>query len=270
MSRQKIDKKTEKIRLLQHLIEKGLRVFETEEVKKLAKEELGVDIPYVLQILSNLTKEGWVIPLKKGLYKLSRSTGVSPIHEFEIAMHLAKPAMISYFSAFYHHGLTDQVPRLVYLSAPKIHSTIYRRGSQNTQFKIEGIDYRIIQLKNEKFYGYEKAWRGEGAFVVADLERTVMEGFTNPQYCGGFNEVMYGLEEAMPKLNIEKLLGYALQWDVAVGRRIGWALEELNVGLTEEQCLKLLQPGHLGYRRLDPSQVSKGHYSKQWRLQINL
>ena len=183
-------------------------------------------------------------------------------------MGLVKPAMISYYSAFYHHGLTDQVPRLVYISTLKEGSTVFRQGSQNSKFNIEGIEYRVIQLKNGKFFGSEKAWRGEGCFWVADLERTLIEGFASPQYCGGFGEVMYGLEEALPKLNLEKVIQYALQWDVAVGRRAGWALEELNV--KDERIVKLAQSEHPGYRRLDASSPAKGPYSNKWRLQMNL
>ncbi len=267
MYKQKVTGKTEKVRLLQALIEGGLRVFETEAVKDVSRE-LDIDLAYSLNIVSALVREGWLVPIKKGAYKLSRSTGISPIHEFEIAMGLVKPAMISYYSAFYHHSLTDQVPKLVYVSTLKAGSTVYRRGSQSSKFTLEGIEYRVIQLKNEKFYGSEKAWRGEGYYWVADLERTLIEGFASPQYCGGFKEVMYGLEEAIPKLNLEKLINYALQWDIAVGRRIGWALEELNV--KDEQILKLVQVEHPGYRRLDASSPTKGHYSNKWRLQINL
>jgi predicted transcriptional regulator of viral defense system len=268
MHEQKIaGNKTEKVRLLQTLLEQDLRVFSTATVKQFSRE-LGIDQAYSLNIISALVREEWLTPLKKGVYKLSRSTGASPIHEFEIAMGLVSPAMISYYSAFYHHGLTDQVPRIVYVSTLKAGSTVFRKGSQNSKFSMEGVEYRVIQLKNEKFFGSEKAWRGEGTFWVADLERTLIEGFASPHYCGGFREVMYGLQEAFPKLNLEKLIHYALQWDIAVGRRIGWALEELEV--KDERILKLVQSEHPGYRRLDASSTAKGHYSNRWRLQINL
>lgn len=92
-------------------------------------------------------------------------------------------------------------------------------------FSLEGVDYQVIRLKKEKFFGEIQAWRGEGSFWVSDLERTLLEGFASPQYCGGFGSVMQGLQEAIPKLDVERLVEYAFRWDIAVGRRLGWALE---------------------------------------------
>ncbi len=89
-----------------------------------------------------------------------------------------------------------------------------------------------------------------------------------PQYCGGFSEVMYGMEQSLQKLDLKKLVRYANQWDIAVGRRIGWALEQL--GIENEQTLSLVKAEHKGYRRLDPSREAKGKYSRKWLLQVNM
>jgi len=267
MSVQKVEGKTDKIRLLQALIEDGMRIFATDYVKEIA-QDLGIAPEYTLHAISSLIRDGWLSPIRKGVYKLSASTGISPIHEFEIAMHLVSPAMISYYSAFYHHGLTEQVPKIVYISTQK-RGSIPQEGRLGRQagFNLEGIDYQIVQLKPEKFFGGIPSWRGESRFLVSDLERTLAEGFASPQYCGGFSEVMHGLGESLQKVNIDKLIDYAKRWDIAVSRRVGWALEQL--GIENEQSLSLAQTEHPGYRRLDPSREAKGAYSNKWRLQIN-
>ena len=46
---------------------------------------------------------------------LPRSLGFAAAHEFEIAMVLVDPAMISHWSALHHHGLTEQIPRNVFV-----------------------------------------------------------------------------------------------------------------------------------------------------------
>lgn len=264
----RVEQKPEKIRLLQELIRTGFRVFTTEDVKKVATG-LGIDRTYTLNVISGLMQDGWMAPIKKGVYYFTPVTGISPIHEYEIAMHLVKPAMISYYSAFYQHGLTEQVPRIVYVSTLKETATP-QQGHLNKKagFRLNGVDYQIVQLKKDKFFGGIQAWRGESRYIVADLERTLLEGFASPRYCGGFGEVMYGLEQSLQKLNLEKLIQYAKRWDIAVGRRIGWALEQL--GIINEQTLSLAALEHPGYRRLDPSRIGKGDYSNRWRLQINL
>jgi predicted transcriptional regulator of viral defense system len=268
MDIQKVDDRTEKTRLLQALISNNHRVASTKEVKE-AAHQCGIDPDYTPHLISVLIQDGWLTPLKKGLYKLSQATGISPVHEFEIAMHLVKPAMISYYSAFYHHGLTDQVPKRVYITTLKGHSIPHEQSqTRRARFKLADIEYQIVQLKKERYYGEIQAWRGEGGFKVADLERTLIEGFASPHYCGGFNEVMQGLMEGLEKVNLKKLIDYALGWDVAVSRRVGWALEEL--GIENALLTPLVQRERSGYRRLDPSRPAQGHYSKQWLLQINL
>lgn len=264
----KVESKTLKVRLLQSIIEAGFRVFETEDVKAIA-QVLDIDPQYTLSVISGLIRDGWMQPLKKGVYKLTQSTGIAPIHEFEIAMHMVKPAMISYYSAFYHHGLTEQVPKIVYITTLKEGSTPQDgRLIKRAGFRIDGIDYQIVQLKKEKFFGGIQAWRGESRFWISDLERTLLEGFASPQYCGGFSEVMHGLNESLLKLNIDKLISYASLWNIAVGRRIGWALEQF--GIENKQTLSLAKIENPGYRLLDPSRNPQGDYSNKWRLQINI
>lgn len=260
--------KIQKIELLQAIIEAGLRVFETKDIKSIINK-LGINSVNSYNLISALIRDGWAETIKKGVYKLTPSTGISPIHEFEIAMHLVKPAMISFYSAFYHHGLTEQLPRIIYISTLKESSTP-QKGlfKKKAGFNFNGIEYQIIQVKKDKYYGGERAWRGESPFLVSDLERTLLEGFAMPQYCGGFPEVMYGMEQSFQKLNLERLLSYAKRWDIAVCRRVGWALEQF--GIENEQTLSLAQIESPGYRRLDPSREPKGKYSSKWRLQINL
>lgn len=270
MARENRAVKSQRTILLQGIIEAGLRVFEIEDVREIIKNlNINTNIVNVSKLISGLVKEGWLISVKKGIYKLTPSTGISPIHEFEIAMHLVKPAVISYYSAFYHHGLTEQLPKIIYISTVKETSTP-QKGSYKRKagFNFNGIEYHIIQIKKEKYYGIEQAWRGESRFLVSDLERTILEGFAMPQYCGGFSEVMHGLEQSLKELNLERLIKYAKRWDIAVSRRIGWALEQF--GIENEKTLSLAQREHRGYRRLDPSREPKGKYSSKWQLQINI
>jgi len=258
--------KTAKTALLQGILSEGLRVFETTDLQKIA-QGLGLDPQYTLSLVSELIRDGWIQSIKRGVYKLSAVTGVSPIHEFEIAMHLVKPSIISYYSALYYHGLTEQLPRRIYISTIK-GATPQMGTLRRAGFHFEGMDYQIIQLKKEKLFGEIQAWRGEERFWVSNLERTLLEGFASPQYCGGLGSVMQGLQEAIPKLHLEQLLEYADRWDIAVGRRLGWALEQ--VGIENKQTLNLAQVQCPGYRILDPSSPAKGPYSKKWRLQINI
>ena len=258
---------TQKNLLLQNLLAQGLRVFTNDTVKDIA-DRLKISKVYTNIILSSLIQEGWVKDIRKGLYAFTSVTGIYPIHEFEIAMQLVKPAMISHYSAFYHHELTDQVPRDIFISTIK-GTHVPQLGEKDKQagFKLDGVHYRIMQLNKDRFFGAILAWKGEASFQVTDLERTLLDGLGAPQYCGGFGEVLHGFSERIDVLNIDKLVNYALRLDIAVSRRLGWVLERLGVESTKISCLAQLN--HPGYRRLDPSNKPIGQYDKKWCLQIN-
>lgn len=253
--------------LLQNLLVQGLRVFTNVAVKDIAKQ-LNISTAYTNIILRNLIQEGWIRSIRKGLYAFTSMTGIQPIHEFEIAMKLVNPAMISHYSAFYHHELTDQIPRDIFISTVGgVYVPQMGEKDKKAGFNLDGVHYRIVQLNKDKFFGAILAWKGEISFQVTDLERTLLDGLAAPQYCGGFGEVLNGFSEKVDSFNIDLLIDYALKLDIAVSRRLGWVLERLGIGDDRISCLAQLD--HPGYRRLDPSNQPKGHYDKKWRLQLN-
>ncbi len=258
---------TQKNYLLQSLLSQGLRVFTNAMVKEIAKRQ-DVSVAYINTVLSRFIQEGWVRSIHKGLYAFTAITGIQPIHEFEIAMHIVNPAMISHYSAFYHHELTDQVPRDVFISTTKkFHIPQLGVKDKKAGFSLDGVHYRIMQLKKDRFFGAITAWKGEVSFQVTDLERTLLDGLAAPQYCGGLSEVLHGFSEKLGVFNIDRLINYALRLDIAVSRRLGWVLERLGVDSTKISCLA--QVNHPGYRRLDPSNQPIGPYDNRWRLQLN-
>lgn len=93
--------------LVRRLAADGRRIFSMEQAREIASE-VGLSEGYVRQALHHLNRSGWVVHLRKGLYALSSAVpGVSPAHEFEVAMALVHPAAISHFSAMHYHELTD-------------------------------------------------------------------------------------------------------------------------------------------------------------------
>lgn len=258
---------TEKAKFLQELLSNGLRVFATSEAKSIALK-IGLNESYINIVLNKLVHEGWLKQIKRGVYSLSYLTGVSPIHEFEIAMRLVRPAMISHYSAFYHHELTEQLPRDIFITTIKETSTPQKgKKKKKAGIQLDGVNYQIVQLKKEKFFGGIKAFRGEGSFMITSLERTLLDGLAQPQYCGGFAEVVAGFEERIQDVNIDLIIQYAMQLGVAVARRLGWVLETLKVA--PEKISSLAMTDKPGYRKLNATNIAQGRYSAKWKLQLN-
>jgi predicted transcriptional regulator of viral defense system len=272
MSRETIIHTGPGVELVRKLAAEGDRIFTTQRARELAPS-VRLSDGYLRQALHHLTKSGWLVRLRKGLYAVSSSVpGVSPTHEFEIAMALVAPAAISHWSALHHHGLTEQAPRKVYVLTTTESSVPRARGARATQvgtgYPIGETVYQFIQVKPERFFGTEKAWFGEARVTITDPERTLLDGLSMPQYCGDLAEVLHAFQVRGADLNIERITEYALRLDAATVKRLGWVLGSQGVESTKLERLAALPIK--GYRKLDPTGPRKGPYNQRWMIQENL
>lgn len=95
--------------IIRHLSEEGKRIFTLEEANKFNKSS------FTRSLLHYLAKESWIVRLKPGLYAI-QMPGAQSLHEFEIAMSLVSPSVISHWSAMNYRGFTDQTPRKIFVT----------------------------------------------------------------------------------------------------------------------------------------------------------
>ena len=272
MARQDLTHSRPGVELVRRLASEGDRVFTSARARELAPD-VGLSGGYVRQALHHLAKSGWVIRLRKGLYALSSTVpGVTPAHEFEIAMALVDPAAISHWSALHHHGLTEQAPRRVFVLTTTEASVPRRRGTKaehvRNGFPVAGASYQFVQVKPDRFFGTEKVWIGEARVTITDPERTLLDGLTKPQYCGDFAEVLHAFEVRGTDLDLARIIEYASKLDAATAKRLGWVLARQGVDLSKLERLAALPIK--GYRKLDPTGPRKGPTNARWMIQANL
>ena len=256
--------------LVRRLAAEGHRIFSTEQARKMAPE-VGLSDGYVRQAMHHLTRSGWLVRLHKGLYALSSSVpGVSPAHEFEVAMALVRPAAVSHFSAMHYHELTDQIPHGVFVMTTTGHwvPRSHKAGSGAAGYRVGETIYHFVQVKPERFFGTKEVWIGEARVRVTDMERTLIDGLSMPQYCGGIAEVVHAIAVAQDRLNLERLIDYALKLDAATAKRLGWALE--RAGTHRKRLVPLQQVAVTGYSKVDPTGPRQGPYDRFWMIQDNL
>jgi predicted transcriptional regulator of viral defense system len=260
------------IALVRKLVGEGERIFTSARARELAPS-VGLSEGYLRQALHHLAKSGWVIRLRKGLYALSSTVpGVIPVHEYEIAMALVNPAAISHWSALHHHGLTEQLPRKVFVltttdvSVPRNRRPRPEKDKQGLQ--VGDMTYQFVQVKPERYFGTEKVWIGEARVTITDTERTLLDGLIRPQYCGDFAEVLYAFTASIADLDLRRITEYAQKLDVATAKRLGWVLEHQGADLSKLEQLAALPIK--GYRKLDPTGPRKGPCNARWMIQENL
>ena len=168
---------------------------------------------------------------------------------------------ISHASAMDIHQMVTQ-PQLV----------VYTTTTQSIRPRsILGTEFRFVRCKEEHFFGAMDHWATKTRKIrVSDLERTVIDGLRQSEYCGGFSEVAKGFWMRRQDMDVKKLLEYALLLDIgAVYRRLGYLLELFETEETEQ--LELLRKKLTAtYVLLDPMLPAEGKFIARWRLRLNV
>jgi predicted transcriptional regulator of viral defense system len=227
-----------------------------------ARDVFSKDLPP--QFLDRLERKGWIRRIKRGKFAViplsSGETRVPQLHEFLIAMELVSPAAIAYWSALNHHGMTEQIPRTVFVATN-------HHVQKNTKETL-GVTFQIISVQPKKFFGIEKDWINEQPFSITNKEKTIIDGLDLPKYVGGVGEIAKALAQSWSDLNEEKLREYAVNiGNTAVGKRLGFLMESLGLG-NPETLRKTLSFG-AGFSSLDPTLPKRGKHSRRWGLLIN-
>lgn len=259
--------------LMRALHAQGKIIFSREEAALVAEAE-NIPTTYLNIILSNLVKAGKIKRLRRGLYAgFATFSGQIHIHPFAIATRLVQPSFISHWSALQHHGLTEQIPQVITASSSVKAFTPSMRSSNHQEkhaWIIEGVRYEYFQIKPSRFFGLEEVWINENFRVsMTDQERTVIDLFSYSTFFGGMGEVLGIIEQALPNLNIKKLISYALQYEEkSLCKRLGWALEQFQIEALMLEPLLHIQ--NKSYCALDSQLPKKGTFNTRWMIVENL
>jgi predicted transcriptional regulator of viral defense system len=187
-------------------------------------------------------------------------------------MAFTNPAAISHWTALHHHGLTEQVPRKVFVMTTTEASVPRMRGAKAKRdehgFTVADTTYQFVQVRPARFFGTEKIWIGEARVSITDPERTLLDGLSMPQNFGDFTEVLHAFDVRRTDLDLPRIIDYALKLDAAACKRLGWVLERQGIDRPKLEPLAALPVK--GYRTLDPTGPRRGPCDSRWMIQENL
>lgn len=229
--------------------------------KKEAQEKLGITTRQLNYYLNILLREGFLRRIAKGIYTLSLEPGrASSPHEFLLGQLLVPNGAVAYWSALNYYGLTEQIPRTVFIQTP------VKRGYKELLI-LDGKRFRVVVVRPEKFFGIRTIRLGRREVRITDPEKTIVDCLDKPKYCGGVIEVVKALKNA--RLDYEKLLEYAERMkSKAILKRLGFLSEKLGLGIENE--IQLSENDKKSFAFLDPSMPSGGRFSYRWGLRINV
>ncbi|WP_136689148.1 type IV toxin-antitoxin system AbiEi family antitoxin domain-containing protein [Halorhabdus amylolytica] len=251
---------TRESRLLARLAGAGHQIISVDDI------ETTLEVPpnTAREIASRLTEKGWLDRLFPGTYLIIPLTAgeeaVYTTHEYLIAAHVAEPMYIGYYSALSHHGLTEQVPRTVYVVTPT------RAQSR----EIHGVPYRVTTVTERKFFGFEPTSIEGTTVQVSDLEKTLVDCADHPEFCGGLRELATAMRTADER---------GCEWDIvgeylerldngAATKRIIYLADQLGIDLPARE--ELVASFTSGYSLLDPTRPDTGSTDSTYRLRINV
>jgi len=214
-----------------------------------------VPIAKAYEILRRLKTEELVRPVEAGKYLL---LGFQPERVLSnpmfIATRLAHPAYVSYWSALHFHGLTEQVPRTVFVA-----TTQKRRP-----LDFDGARFVFVRVAPYKFFGYQREMIGDLPVLMAEVEKALVDSLDQLRYAGGLLEVAKALYQARQRLDVEQLVEYANRMcNRSLCSRLGYLLNWLGKPV---EGLNISQT----FVRLDPQARAEGSYDHRWRVRVNV
>ncbi len=197
----------------------------------------------IYNLLKSLKKKKIIKSIGKRKFSLLN------VNEFEIASELNFPSYISFWSALNYYGFSDNTPKKIFIATTK-----YSREIKN---------FKYITFSKKRFFGYNLI----GKMNIAEKEKAIIDSLILPKYAGGIKEIKRALQSSLEKINLNKLISYALKIESkAVIRRLGYLLEILNI-----KNSKKLQKGiGKGFELLDPTLGKRNNLNKKWLLDINI
>jgi predicted transcriptional regulator of viral defense system len=232
-----------------------------------AVEITGLRPALASSLLHKAGQRGLVSHVKRGVFVLvppefGSATEYSG-NPYLIARRLTDeaPSFISHASAMEIHRMVTQPQFAIFTSSTK-------RIPNRT---LAGTEFRFVLIKPNHFFGTTKHWVTKQESVdISDLDRTVIDGLRQPEYCGGITEVAKGLWMRREDMAPARLIDYSLRLGVgAVTRRLGYLLELYGIA-PEAELAKLRGSLTSTYLPLDPILPREGSHVARWRLQVNI
>lgn len=148
---------------------------------------------------------------------------------YEVMGSINSEAYMSHYSAASFHGLTEQIPKTLYLNVEQAPpprrsrkliqesvDTAFRRKVRVSSNTVEYRNYTICLLNcmGTDRIGVHDVETDAGEVVrVSGIERTLLDISVRPVYSGGVHEVLKAYREAKDRFSADKLASYLKQMD---------------------------------------------------------
>ncbi len=226
----------DKIKLMKKL--ENMPVFSSQDIERLYNCERD----YARLVLHRLKEKGSIKRVSENVYTTKDEI-------FVIASNIITPCYISFWSASYFLGYTEQIVNTI-----QVATTVRKKV-----IDFEGYKIKFIKLK--EFFGYKKIRTSQGEIFLVDDEKLLIDAFLRPKECGNFGEIKKIYENS--KISKEKIIEYLKRTDNnSITKRVGYLIEKIK-GIDISDKVELDR----NYVKLSPFSKPEKTDSK-WRVKI--
>jgi len=200
---------------------------------------------------------------------------------YQVALSLGKNAYLSHGTAVLLHGLTDLLPKTIYVNdeqSPKGEGKgtlsqdrldmAFSRQQRRSKYIFKWENHRATLISG-KHTGHLEVASIPGTvgeeLLVTKLERTLIDIVVRPAYAGGVNQVLEAYRGARDRVSVNVLIATLkkLKYAYPYHQSIGFLME--RAGFPEKRLQRLQEFG-LEFDFYLQHGIKEAEYSERWRL----
>ena len=250
-------------KLIRKLYDENRPIFEINHAQRILEKSYNA----ITDLLSELVKRKVIVRLKAGKYLIipqEMGSGENYLGNWYIAgkeiINSAK-YYIAFYSAMNYWGMLTQPLIKIFIATPK---------RQIVPQEMMG-KMIFVTVKEKSIWGIKEEWIiSKEKIRISNIEKTIIDCLTYPQYCGGITEIAKGIWIVKDKLDYKTLINYVNRQNKnVVAKRLGYLLELLNIE-DSNIILELKKYVKDRYDLFDPTLSIKRINKNSWHLIDNV
>lgn len=173
--------------LLEDLIVKYGQIVTSEQIYAQGKDVWDQQV--AKNVVTRLTRNGWLIRVKRGLYAISdlSNRGFLSLSPYVVAHLLVRDSYVSFESALAYHGMFDQLTN----------KTISISQVQYKSVQLQSVEYSFVKVLNKWFFGWQEVSIDNKTVRMATAEKALIDMIQ-------FHKSKYTVDLVVEKLSLYK------------------------------------------------------------------
>jgi predicted transcriptional regulator of viral defense system len=227
-----------------------IELFEFDEIEN----QINRKFDNLNEVLENLVHKELLSRIERGKF-----CKVNFRDENVIGTFVVKNSAVAYWSALNLHGLTEQFSNTIFIQ------TTHRK----TDKTLLGTTYKFVTINPGKRTGIMYNGYGNTKYPITDIEKTIIDCFDQPQYSGGYAELIRALSQA--EINPDKMINYCKSvGNGAATKRMGFLVELFEKPSMDKFIAFAKAQINGKYNLFDPQGTEKGEFVAAWKLRLNI